>query len=162
MHLIGRNVRGDRTPLQSRAHHREIRRRKNDHPHGSRAKERGTARDAGFSKFCNRTTIERKEIGLREVSWDMESNVLIKRGEYRRGVIQPVRSYGYILQIDGDNSAAVIQGRSACRHERTFAPGWSETSQKERSISIFAEEGTGMRWRTFEIASEVTQRDGQR
>ena len=52
--LIGRNVRGDGNPLQSRAHHREIRRRRDEHLHGKQGKGRGTTRDAVFSRLCSR------------------------------------------------------------------------------------------------------------
>ena len=94
--------------------------------------------------------------------------MLIKRGEqWRHNIIQSVGSYRYILQVDGNNCTMtvlhldshgvgveennnipclvqkLIQGRSACRQERTFTPG-SVTSQKKRDSSIFAEGGTSM------------------
>ena len=41
VHLIGQNVRGDGNPLQSRAHHRDIRRRRDEHLHGKQGKGEG-------------------------------------------------------------------------------------------------------------------------
>ena len=99
-----------------------------------------------------RTTIEREALELRGVYWDTTSNVLIERGiSWWCNIVQLVRPCGYILHVEGDNSTMkvpqldghgvgveensnipcfiqkLIQRRSACKQEGTFAPG-SETS----------------------------------
>ena len=118
MHLVGRNVRGDGKVLQPRAHHREVRRREDDHLHGKQGKREGNSERSQILEALQQATpfgaresfhghvkenaphffgndIEREEIDLREVSGNMASNVLIKRGEYCGG-ITPSSPYALI------------------------------------------------------------------